>query len=257
MKFRKLLWPLAISIRTIIFSILPGTVVAQESPQEIMDRVDRVLRGNSSYGIATMHVTTEHWERSLTMEVWSLDTNYSLIRVLKPRREEGTATLKVERDIWNYLPKVDRTIKMPTSMMSSSWMGSHFTNDDLVKDSRLVEDFEVEVSFNGVRDSFPVWEFTLVPKPEAAIVWGSIKYQVRKKDYMPQWARYYDEDGVLSRTMVFSEFKELGGRLVPSVMSLQPAEKPNESTRLIYEHLKFDVDLEQSFFSLQALKSQR
>jgi hypothetical protein len=230
---------------------------AQETPRDIIDRVDRILRGDSSRGTATMEVVTEHWSRSITMDVWSLGTEYSLVRVTQPAKEAGTGTLKAERDIWNYLPKVDRTIKIPASMMSGSWMGSHFTNDDLVKESRLIEDFDIEIGFEGERDGVNVWEFTLIPKPEAAVVWGSIEYRVRKNDYMPLWARYYDEDGELARTLEFSEFRTMGGRVVPAVMNMLPADKPGERTTMIYDNLEFDIDLDKSFFSLQTLKRRR
>ena len=229
----------------------------QETPRDIIDRVDRILRGDSSHGIATMEVVTEHWSRSMTMEVWSLGTDYSLIRVTAPPKEAGTATLKAKQDIWNYLPKVDRTIKIPASMMSGAWMGSHFTNDDLVKESRLIEDYDIETSYEGDRDSATVWEFKLTPKPEAPVVWGYIEYRIRKADYMPIWARYYDEDGGLSRTLEFSEFRKMGGRLVPAVMNMHPEDKPGERTTMIYDSIDFDIDLKQSFFSLQTLKRRR
>lgn len=241
----------------VVALFVSSSLVAQETPRDIIDHVDRLLRGDSSHGTATMEVVTEHWERSITMEVWSLGTDYSLVRVTRPAKEAGTATLKAQKDIWNYLPKVDRTIKVPASMMSGAWMGSHFTNDDLVKETRLIEDFDVEISFEGERDGAEVWEFTLVPKPDAAVVWGSIGYRVRKKDYMPIWARYYDEDGNLSRTMEFDEFRTMSGRLVPAVMNMQPADKPGERTTLIYDDIQFDVDIDESFFSLQSLKRRR
>ena len=230
---------------------------AQETAQEIIERVDRLLRGESSRGVATMNVVTEHWERELTMEMWSLGTDYSLVRVQSPAKEAGTATLMADKDIWNYLPKVDRTIKVPASMMAGSWMGSHFTNDDLVKESQLVDDYDIEVSFDGERDGVGVWEFRLTPKPEAAVVWGHVEFQVRRADYMPLWARYYDEDDELSRTMVYSRFREFSGRLVPAVMAMQPADKPDERTMVTYEDLEFDVDIDRSFFSLQTLKRRR
>ena len=234
-----------------------GPAYAQETPRDIIDRVDRIMRGDSSRGTATMEVVTEHWNRSITMDVWSLGTEFSLVRVTQPAKEAGTGTLKAEKDIWNYLPKVDRTIKIPASMMSGSWMGSHFTNDDLVKESRLIEDFDIEIGFEGERDGVNVWEFTLIPKPEAAVVWGSIEYRVRKNDYMPIWARYYDEDGELARTLEFSEFRTMGGRVVPAVMNMLPADKPGERTTMIYDNLEFDIDLDKSFFSLQTLKRRR
>ena len=222
-----------------------------------MERVDRVLRGDSSRGVATMEVVTEHWERQVTMELWSLGTDYSLVRVQSPAKEAGTATLMANDDIWNYLPKVDRTIKIPVSMMAGSWMGSHFTNDDLVKESQLIEDYDITLTYDGDRDRVTVWEFELTPLPEAAIVWGRLEYQVRQGDDMPLWARYYDEDGGLVRTMIFSEFKELGGRIVPSVTSMYPEDKPDEHTSVRYESLEFDIDLDPAFFSLQTLKRRR
>ena len=186
------------------------TAADRHSPRAIIDRVDQVLRGDSSRGVATMRVITRHWERSLTMEVWSLGADYSLVRVLSPAKEAGTSTLKASRDIWNYLPKVDRTIKIPASMMMGSWMGSHFTNDDLVKESRLVEDYEIETGFEGTRENVRVWEFTLTPRPEAAVVWGKIEYRVRQRDFMPLQARYFDEEGELVRTLTFSDFRRMG-----------------------------------------------
>lgn len=228
---------------------------AQESARDIVDRVDRILRGESSHGIATMEVVTEHWSRTLTMEVWSLGTDYALVRITAPKKEAGTATLKVGDDIWNYLPRVDRTIKIPASLMMGSWMGSHFTNDDLVKESRLIEDYDIEIGFEGRRGDTDVWEFVLTPKPQAAVVWGRIVYQVRKRDLMPTWARYYDEDGNLIRTLLFGEYREMGGRLVPSVMRMQPEDKPDEHTVVRYLELDFNIDIDKSFFSLRTLRS--
>ena len=177
--------------------------------------------------------------------------------MLSPAREAGTATLMSDDDIWNYLPKVDRTIKIPASMMGGSWMGSHFTNDDLVKESQLIEDYDVEIAFDGERDGQTVWEFRLTPKPEAAVVWGSLEFVVRQADYMPLVARYYDEDEELARTMEYAEFGDRGGRLVPVVMHMYPADKPNERTSVLYDELEFDIEIEESFFSLRALQRRR
>ncbi len=230
---------------------------AQESARDIMERVDRLLRGDSSHGVATMEVVTEHWERRITMELWSLGTDYSLVRIQAPAKEAGTATLMADDDIWNYLPKVDRTIKVPVSMMAGSWMGSHFTNDDLVKESQIVDDYDIEIAFDGERDGTAVWEFRLTPKAEAAVVWGHVEFQVRQSDTMPLRARYFDEDGVLARTMRYTEFENLGGRTVPFVMEMQPEDKPGERTTIRYQELEFDIEIDRSFFSLQNLKRLR
>ncbi|MDH5643277.1 MAG: outer membrane lipoprotein-sorting protein [Gemmatimonadota bacterium] len=236
------------------FLTIPGPVLGQETAREIVDRVDRLWRGGSSRGVIGMEIVTEHWTRSLEMEVWSLGNDYALVRVLRPRREAGTATLKADQEVWNYLPRVDRTIKLPASLMSSSWMGSHFTNDDLVKESRIIDDYDIEISFDGVRDGVDIWEFELTPKPEAPVVWGRIVEEIRKDDLMPVWVHYYDDLGDLARTVTFSEYRNMGGRLVPAVMVVTPTDKPDESTTLIYSELEFDIDIDEDFFSLQRLR---
>jgi outer membrane lipoprotein-sorting protein len=243
----------------LVLTLFPAPTLGhgQESARDIIDRVDRIMRGESSYGVATMDVVTENWERSMTMEVWSLGTDYSLIRITAPNKEAGTATLKAGDDIWNYLPRVDRSIKIPASLMMGAWMGSHFTNDDLVKESRLVEDYDIEIDFEGERDGVEVWEFGLTPKPEAAVVWGRITYEVRKDDLMPVWARYYDEDDTLVRTMTFSDYRVMGGRLVPAAMDMLPEDKPNERTSIRYAEVEFDIEIDESFFSLRSLRSRR
>ena len=239
-------------------ALFPTPATAQTDPRvlEIIDEVDRLMRGESSTGRMRMEIDTENWSRSLEMSVWSLGTEYSLIRVESPQREAGTATLKVENEVWNYLPRADRTIKIPPSMMLGSWMGSHFTNDDLVKESRIIEDYDIVISFEGDRDGEEVWEFTMTPKPEAPVIWGRIEQQIRKRDRMPLWARYYDEDGTLSRTITFSEFGLMGGRTVPARTVIEPADG-EERTVVIYLELEFDVGLKEDFFSLRNLRARQ
>ncbi|UCF40161.1 MAG: outer membrane lipoprotein-sorting protein [Gemmatimonadota bacterium] len=236
--------------------LLAASPLRAQTAREIVDRVDRLLRGESSEGVVAMEVVTEHWSRTYELRIWSLGTEYSLIRILSPRKEAGTATLKAGNDIWNYLPRVDRTIKLPPSLMGAAWMGSHFTNDDLIKESRIIEDYDIEIGDEGVRDGAAVWDFVLTPKPEAAVVWGRIEERVRQDDLMPLWARYYDDRGELARTMVFDDFRVMGGRLVPARMDVVPADKPGERTTILYRELAFDIELDEAFFSLRRLQSE-
>lgn len=220
----------------------------------IVDRVDRLLRGDSSEGELAMAVVTRRWTRTLTMTVWSEGTDKALIKVSAPPKEAGTATLKAGNEIWNYLPKIDRTIRVPTSMMMASWMGSHFTNDDLVKESRLIRDYDITIGFAGTRNGVEVWEFVLTPRPAAAVVWGRIVFEVRQGDLMPTWAKYYGDDGGHKRTVTFSDYRVMGGRLVPTRIAVTPTDKPDESTVITYRRLAFDVRLPDDTFSLSALK---
>ena len=250
----RLRFAISLALLGSFFSPLPTHA---QSAREIIDLVDQLMRGESSIARITMDIRTENWDRSLTLRAWSLGSDYSLIRVETPQREAGTATLMADQEVWNYLPRVDRTLKLPSSMMAGSWMGSHFSNDDLVKESRLVDDFEIELDFEGERDGTEVWEFVLTPLPEAPVVWGKIRWQVRKEDFMPTWTRYYDESDEIVRTMVFSEIRLMGSRLVPTVMTMEPADKPGETTVVTYHELDFDVDLDEDYFSLRNLRRER
>lgn len=229
-----------------------------EDPAErataIMNYVDDLWRGDSSRSTMTMHVKTSRWERTLSMTGWSMGKDYSLVRILAPKKEAGTSTLKYEKDIYNYLPKTDRTIKITSGMMMGSWMGSHFTNDDLVKESRLADDYTLTVVFEGQRDGEEIWEIQLIPKPDAAVVWGKIMFIIRQTDLMPVKSMYYDEDFELVRTMSFSDYKLMSNRLVPARMRLTPEDDPGEYTEMIYSDLEINIDLDKSFFSIRNLK---
>ena len=224
------------------------------TPKEIVDKVDRLMRGDSSLGTMQMSVATKRWKRTLALSIWSEGTEKALIKIIKPKKEAGTATLKVGSDIWNYLPKIDRTIRIPTSMMMASWMGSHFTNDDLVKESRLIRDYDIQLAYEGERGGIEIFELSLSPYPEAPVVWGQIRYEVRKRDLMPTSAKYYGEDGLLKRTLTFSRYRKMGGRLVPTQMKMVPHKEPGEYTEVLYTSLTFDIPIPATTFSLAALR---
>ncbi|MBW1854948.1 MAG: outer membrane lipoprotein-sorting protein, partial [Deltaproteobacteria bacterium] len=161
--------------------------------QQILDKIDKMYRGESSIGTYLMKIKTTHWERNLRIKSWTRDLDYTLIRIEYPKKEKGVTTLKVENNLWNYLPKIKRVIKVPSSLMMGSWMGSHFTNDDLVKESTLANDYHHRITFEGKRDGQEVYEITLLPKEEAAVVWGKIVVVVRQKDLIPLYQEYCDE----------------------------------------------------------------
>ncbi len=240
---------------TILFVL--SASAANAKPQinaiEILEKVDDLWRGESSYADITMEVTTVHWQRSLKMRVWSLGKDYSLIIITHPPKERGVATLKALKNIWNYLPRVNRVIRVPTSMMMAEWMGSHFTNDDLVKESRMSEDYDVEITFDGTRDGSAVYDLTLTPKPEAPVVWGKIVTTVTKVDLLPTKSLYFDEEGELARSMVFTGIRMFEGRKIPATLTLIPADKPMEKTVVRYEDMKFGLGLDTKFFSLRNL----
>ena len=224
---------------------------------EIIDKADKKMQGNSSKTEMIMRIVRPDWTREIGIKGWALGKEYSLMLITSPARDKGSGFLKRESEIWNWQPSIDRVIKLPPSMMMQSWMGSDFTNDDLVKESSIVRDYvhtlEGDTTING-RDA---WKIVLIPHEEAAVVWGRIEAFITKDDYLQLLFRYYDEDDFLVNTMVLSDIKEMGGRVIPTHLEVIPAENPGQKTEIIYKSMDFDVGLKASFFSLQNMKRVR
>lgn len=241
----------------------PAEAVAAATPKPgdpgfveyLLNRVDDLHRGESSHGLMQMKVSTKHWTRSMAMESWSLGEDYSLVRILEPKKERGTATLKAKEDLFTYLSKTGRTIKITGAMMGGSWMGSHFTNDDLVKGTRLAEEFTADSAEGPIIDGEATYLITLTPKPDAPVVWGKIEIMIRQGDLMPAQEIFYDEDGNPARKLELSDFRTLGDRTFPARMRMTPLDKPGEYTEIRYAKIEFNVGLERSFFTLQRLQS--
>ena len=224
------------------------------NPRKILDSVDDIYRSNTSHGILTLAVTTTNWQRTLTLEQWSKGKNKHLIKVLKPKKEKDLATLRVDTNVWNYMPKVKKVVKIPSSMMSSSWMGSHFSNDDLVKQSRMVKDYDFFTSFEGIRDGIDIVEITCIPKMNAAVVWGKVEVIVYREDFIPLRLIYYDEDLNLSRKLEFSNIQIIDNKKIPLKMQMVPVNEPGESTTIQWKEIKFDLTISDDFFSLRKLQ---
>jgi outer membrane lipoprotein-sorting protein len=240
----------------VLLLLVPASAIrAAERPtvEELLRRVDDLLRGASSRGTMTMRIQSTRWERELSMRVQSKGKDKTLIQILSPPKEKGTATLKVEKNIWHYLPKVDRTIKVPASMMSAAWMGSHFTNDDLVRESRFENDYECD--FEGLPEGADGhYLIACIPKEDAPVVWGRVEVSVRASDELADEVRFLDEKGTLKRTMLYDDIGDLGGKRLPRRVRVLPADKPGEITEISYAEMEFDVEIPDRTFSLQALR---
>jgi outer membrane lipoprotein-sorting protein len=210
--------------------------------------------GQSCIATVVMDINKADWQRKITMQFWALGGTKFLIRILAPAEDAGTAILKVGDTTWYYLPKANRTVEMLPSMMLSSWMGSHFTLSDLISESTLTDDYTPATSFEGDRGGAPVSEYTLTPKPDAAVVWGKIVLQIRQADKMPVWQRFYDEDGKLVRELTFSDYKSIGGKLIPTHLDMQPIEQAPEHTSITFEKIEFDTPISPDIFALKNLK---
>ncbi len=228
------------------------------SGKEIVRRVDHLLRGETSFGIYEMTITDPNWKRTLRLKVWEKRKDKkTFIRILSPAKEKGIGTLKIGFEMWNYLPRVERIIKIPPSMMMQPWMGSDFTNDDLVKESSIVEDYTHRIIGEGTYNGEEVYRVEALPKPDAAVVWGKILFWVRKKEFIPLMEEFYSEKGELIRVMTFSEIREMGGRVIPTFWRMKPVKKKGRETSLRILKIEFNKRLSNTIFTLRNLKRVR
>ncbi len=224
---------------------------------DIVKKTDELMRGESSKGDAVMRIERPEWTREVKMKMWSLGTTKSLVLVLEPARDRGLAMLMRDQEIWNWQPSIERVIKLPPSMMMQSWMGSDFTNDDLAKQSSIVTDYDHRILKDTTILERDCYKIELIPKENAAVVWGKIEMYISKKGYLQLLVKFYDEDDFLVNTMIASRIKTMGGRIIPSYLEMIPADNPKQKTTFEYLSLEFNLGLKDSFFSIQNMKRLR
>ncbi|EIF51610.1 outer membrane lipoprotein-sorting protein [Sulfurovum sp. AR] len=220
--------------------------------QAIIKKLEKNLRGDYMYSTMSMIVTSKRGKRTVKIESWSEGNDKSFIKILYPKKDKGITFLKIDNQMWQYIPKIERTIKIPPSMMLQSWMGSDFTNDDMVKESSLEEDYSA--SLLSKKGDFATLE--LIPKPNAAVVWGKIVIDVDLKNAVPIKEIFYDDMMKKVRIMTFSKIEAHGSHTIPMVMELQPLDpdKKKNRTKVIFEKVNFDTKIDPSYFTKQALK---
>lgn len=245
-----------ICVLIMVAFIFPQMATAQNA-SEIIERMENVMQGESSYAEMTMTIERPRYTRNVSMKAWSLGDDYSLILITAPARDEGTAYLKREDEIWNYVPTIDRTLKMPPSMMSQSWMGSDFTNDDLVRETTLQDDYDHSILREEEYEGRDVWVLEMIPDPDAPIVWGKVLVWVDKEHFIMVKEEQFDQSDELASTIEFSNITEMDGRIFPSTMTMIPADKPDHRTIMEYEELDFNIDIETSFFTRQNMRRVR
>lgn len=232
---------------------LLGSMVSSpaQDATAIVRKADQHARGRTSQAEMTMTVVRPTWQREMSMKTWSEGNDLALVLITAPAKEKGIVYLKRSKEVWNWIPSVERTIKMPPSMMSQSWMGTDFTNDDLVKESSIVEDYTHVLAGDTVIDGRTCHKVVMTPKPDAAVVWGKVVLWVDQKDYLMLRAEYYDEYGELVNTLVSSDVKLMGGRLLPARTEMIPADKPGHRTVIVHRSLMFDQPIPEGFFTTQ------
>ncbi|MGI5864714.1 MAG: outer membrane lipoprotein-sorting protein [Myxococcales bacterium] len=238
---------------------VPPCPSGEEKPDvaALIRRTERLLEGSSSVGSFSMTIKTKDWTRNLKLKAWAKGRDYTLIRVLEGGpRETGMMTLKREKQLWNYLPQAGRVMKLPAGMLGDSWMGSDFTNDDLVRGSSLVDDYEAKLLGVEKAGEREVWKIGLTPKPDSPVVWGKVEILVDRTSCLPVKQVFFDEEDKEARRLEYGDFRQVGWRQFPARMTFIPADE-NRQTSILYEQIEFDVDIPDDTFGLHRLRQGR
>ena len=239
-------------------SILPSALYAVEQPdaQSLVRAAMDHWRGVTSYSEMTMTIHRADWERSMSMRAWSEGDKLSLVRVTEPNKDAGNGTLLKDNDMWSFSPKINRIIKIPSSMMNQGWMGSDFSNKDISKSTDIIEQYEHELLASEEIDGHIVYTIQATPHEDAAIVWGKEVLKIRD-DFVMLEEQYWDQDGVLVKVMRTSDIAEMGGRTVARVMRMGKLETPQEWTEMAVSAIEFDIELAAGIFTLSNLRNPR
>jgi len=248
------------SLIVLLISLAAPVAIAQPSEDrptiaQITRNIDAVFRSGATIAELEVTVTSPRRTRTMRMKSWTRGEDRALIVIESPSRERGTATLRRDRNLWNYLPRVSRTIRVPPSMMLSSWMGSDLTNDDLTQSSTFREDFEGTVV--GPARGGPGWLVRYDAKPGVVGLWRKIEFVVDQAGVLPVEARYHDRRGRLARIMRFEDVREMGGRRIPTRMVIEPQDREGHRTEMRYIEVEFDANVPSSMFSLSNLERNR
>jgi outer membrane lipoprotein-sorting protein len=232
-------------------------LLAKETAFEIVKRSDLQMRGKSSYSEVTMNIIRPAWTRSMSMKSWTKGTNLSLVLITAPAKDKGSASLKRKNEMWNWMPSIERIIKISPSMLGQSWMGSDFTNDDLINQSSIVVDYDHKLVSQAVIEGDNSYVIEAVAKPDAPVVWSKIRLWISTDSYLQRKVEFYDELDELVNTMQTFDIKKLGGRKLATRMQIIPADKPDQKTEMITHQAQFNFEISDSFFSLSQMKALR
>lgn len=237
--------------------VVLGSAQAQEiDATELVRDAMNHWRGLTSYSDMTMTIHRPDWERSMTMKSWSQGDDLSLVRVIEPKKDAGNGTLTNDDNMWTFSPKINRIIKVPSSMMSQSWMGSDFSNKDISKSTDIIDQYDHELVNTEEHDGHIFYTIESIPHEDAAVVWGKEVLIVRD-DYVLMEQQFWDQDDVLVKSMKTLEVEELGGRAVAKVMRMGKQETPDEWTQITANSYEFDLDLPANIFTLSNLRNPR
>ena len=243
---------------TILILLIPDSDAQSLTATDIVRKADEKFNGEkSSLMIMSMTIIRPSWQRTVEFKNWSMGRDYALTLITAPARDAGQTYLKRATEMWNWNPSISRLIKLPPSMMSQGWMGSDYTNDDLLKESSVVNDYIHEITGEDSITGRDCYRIKMLAREEAAVIWGHQVRWIDKTDFLVLRAELFDEDGFLVRTEMGSEIKTMDGRTIQTRIELLPADEPGNKTIITIKDIKFNIPLQESFFSQQNMKSIR
>jgi outer membrane lipoprotein-sorting protein len=235
--------------------LLFANVALAQDATDIIRKSEQKMQGESSETVMSMKIVRPTWERTVSFKSWSLGTDFSMVLITYPAKEKGQVFLKRKNEMWNYVPSISKMIKLPSSMLSQGWMGSDFSNDDLLKKSSITTDYTHKILGSEKIEGYDCYKIELIPKENSVVVWGKIIKWIEKKDYFQMKSEYYDEDVALVKTETASEIMKMDDRTLPTHFELIPEGKKQQKTTLTIESAKFNVKLDETFFSQQKMKT--
>ncbi|MBI3140066.1 MAG: outer membrane lipoprotein-sorting protein [Sphingobacteriales bacterium] len=241
-------------VNIFLLGILSVSGLYGQTAREIVHTADAKMRGNTWQAQISIQTVRPTWSRKMTVKTWVKGTDLAMILIQSPAKDKGIVYLKRKKEVWNWMPSLEKIIKLPPSMMSQSWMGTDFTNDDLVKESSVVNDYDHSIAGDTIIGDRTCYIIQMLPKPDAAVVWGKLLVCIDKKDFLELHTRFYDEDGSLVNTMNASDIKIMDGRLIPTRFEMIPADKPNQKTVMVYISVMYNRPLEDAFFTTEKMK---
>ena len=254
----------AIMNRRLLLPLLPLLLLAppvlatdteRDATQVVRDAIDH-WRGLTSYTEMTMVIHRPDWERSMTMQAWTKGDEQSLVRVMEPKKDRGNGTLTDENSMWTFSPKINRVIKVPSSMMGQSWMGSDFSNKDIARADDIIDQYDHTIESVETIDEIPVYTIKSIPHEDAAVVWGSEVLRIRDDHVVLEHA-FYDQDGELVKTLKSLEIGEMGGRTIAMRQRMTKTDDPDEWTEIAVNAVEYELELKDSVFTLSNLRNPR
>ncbi len=244
-------------LKIILPLLLLSFGLSAQNAYDIIKKSDDKLRSATSFAKIKITAVRPSWSKEMTIKTWTKNSNYSVALVTSPAKEKGIVFLRRDKEVWNYVPSISRTIKLPPSMMTQGWMGTDLTNDDMIKQSSILVDYNHKITGEELIDGHKTWKIILTPKEDAAVIWGKIILWIDKEEFNQLRGEYYDEDNFLINKLISSNIKEFAGRKIPAHIEFIPEDNPGNKTLIDYLELNFKIKIPDRYFTTAYMKRLR